>query len=237
MTIEITRVQPSDKKTINAFYKLWEQVFGAEELEPKSITVAAMNGEYPVVYRVYVAKDGNKVVGVIAGGMDYLVDDQNVLMIGYAATHKDYRKQGIQRTLFNELVKDASADSTKEGKTLSVITSEATEMSVPVWGKLGLMLIPVNYIQPALDFDESTGLPADGAGEAKENLMLGFLTDPSNELISKAVEAIYRWSHRWPREDFDSDEAYAAHVAYVDRFQREFDALLAVADISFGLPH
>jgi len=233
-TIQISRVSPKDKKTINAFYKLWEEVFGAEELEDKDITVSAMKGEDDVLYRVYVAKDGDKVVGVIAGGLDYLNDEEDALMIGYAATQESYRGQGIQRRLFNELVKDASADSVSEGKTLGVITAEATQMSIPMWKKLGLDIIPVDYIQPALDFDASTGLPAEGAGEAKETLMLGFLSEPNKDKVAKSVEAIYRWSHRWPREEFDSNKAYAAHVAYVDKFQSEFNARLADADMSFG---
>jgi GNAT superfamily N-acetyltransferase len=234
--IQISRVSPADSNTIDAFYALWEKVFGAEELEDKSITIAAMNGEYPVLYRVYVAKDGEKVVGVIAGGLDDLEDNYQVLMIGYAATDEAYRLQGIQRQLFNELVRDAAADASAKGKTLAVITSEATDESVPMWGKLGFDFIPVTYIQPALDFDLSTGLPAEDADDVQENLMLAFNVEPNKHLVSKAVEAIYRWSNLWPREKFESDEAYAAHVAYVDHFQRQFDAKLQVTDIEFGHP-
>ncbi len=234
--IQISRVSPTDTKTINAFYALWEKVFGAEELEDESITIAAMRGDYPVLYRVYVAKDGEQVVGVIAGGLDDLEENLSVLMIGYAATAEAYRRQGIQRKLFNKLVLDAAADAAGEGKTLAVISSEATGSSVPMWAKLGFDDIGVPYVQPALDFDASTGLPAEGAGEAVENLMLAFLTEPNKHLVSKSVEAIYRWSHRWEEDEFETPEAYAAHVAYVDQFQADFDANLARTVVSFGHP-
>jgi hypothetical protein len=76
------------------------------------------------------------------------------------------------------------------------------------------------YIQPALEFDPKTGLPAEGSGEVPEHLMVHFLDgEPDKERLASAVDGIYRWCNIYPEGFFRNVQAYEAHKVYVAKIR------------------
>jgi GNAT superfamily N-acetyltransferase len=233
-------LKPSDTKSIKGVYKLWTDAYGVDEVEPIEVTKAGMRGEGGILYRIHAAKDEEgKVVAAIAGGVDKLDGKRAVYMVGYMNTDPVHQLKGLARKLFQLAVEQAQIDAKAGGRRLAAISAEATSSSEAFWNSVGLNRVYVGagvkvdeyselpYVQPALDFDTSTGLPVEGAGEAAEHLMLGFVENEADkELVSLVVDAIYRWSHLWPAEDFESMEAHQANVGYVSKFKQEFDEFL-----------
>lgn len=232
-------VDPKDTKSVRGVRRLWTNAYGKGEVEPYSETVAGMSGEYSVLYRIFAAwDDKGRVVAAIAGGVDKLDENEAVYMVGYMNTDPKHVRKGLARELVRLAIEQALSDAAQMGCSLVAITAEATSDSEEFWNAVGLArlylqtgnineYIELQYVQPALDFNPATGRPAEGAEEVPEHLMLGFFDrEADKELVSKLVAAVLRWSHRWAREEFKSDEAYATHVAYTDFYQNTFDTFL-----------
>ncbi len=118
-----------------------------------------------------------------------------------------------------------------------MIAGECTTVSEPTWSAVGRRRVYVEtrpneftelkYVQPALEFDAKTGLPEEGAGEAKEHIMVQFVEgEASKERVSASVDSMYRWCNLWKENEFDSPEAFAVHKAYIEKIKKEFDDLL-----------
>ena len=88
----------------------------------------------------------------------------------------------------------------------------------------------LNYVEPALDFDETTGMPIISASAPSRHLMIASFgrMAAAKEDVLQIVRACFRW-YRWPREAFRSDEAYRGHCEYLHdleaRFKKQLDVL------------
>lgn len=225
----------TDRKSIRGLRKIWAQNYGAGEIEPERDTMSAVKDGY---CDIIVAKEGGVIVGGTEFGID-TVEPAAIGMFGYMDVASTHRRQGIAAKLGQLAIEKLLGDALGSGRPLSVLTAEATSASEAFWNSLGFRRLylkevttytELKYVQPSLDFNEQ-GEPTQDV--ALEHLMLAGINDEINaDAATKAVEAIYRWSHRWGLEDFEGNkEAYAAHNRYVDKFQREFNLQLRGAEL------
>lgn len=247
----IETVRPDDDATLNQVQALLEETFGAEEVDPLEVLKSGVRGVTSTGetdecrYRIFVVRDeAGQILSLYAGGQLELRDatgqptGESMFMSAYGVTRKDQRQGGLLREAYVSALIGAAAEAQARGKKFSLVGGECTYTSELAWNALGQRriylgtggreLAEIKYVQPALEFDPDTGLPAEDAGEAPEHLMVQALGgDVTKEKISQVVAAIYRWCNRYPRAAFNSDAAYRAHREYVDRLQRQFDDLLS----------
>lgn len=247
---EIRMVGENDLATMAEIQKLSEETFGEDEVDPINVLQAGVKGQLldgsPDIarYRLFVARDeSGKIQSVYAGGLIEMVTDQeqpngeSVFMGAYGITRPESQRQGIVRELYISSIMQAAADAYTQGKKLVMIAGECTWSSEPAWNAVGLHRVYVksgeneytelSYVQPALEFDAKTGLPDEDSGEVPEHLMVEFLEgEPSKERTLAAVASMYRWCNLYPRNFFNSEEAYAAHQKYIASIQKEFSDFL-----------
>ncbi|MBU6500284.1 MAG: hypothetical protein KGJ89_00400 [Patescibacteria group bacterium] len=248
---KIEAIERSDSPELTEVQGLFERTFGKEEVDSEEILRAAVEGKTPfgtkdgVVYKVFVVKNAEgKVVSTVTGGSLDLYDEQNkptgkkMFMVAYAVTDKECRQGGLAREAYTSAIMDSAIDAESDGKELAFAAGEFTYTSENFWNKVGwsrsYMENPedpkkyeeVKYVQPALDFDEDTGLPAEGSGEAPEHLMIdSFGQQPPSKIdVMQTVRAFYRWNNIWPQEAFkDNPAAYQAHLDYNNKIADEFE--------------
>lgn len=243
-------IEKGENPDLSKVQQLFIKVFGAEEVDPEEILRNAVDGttafgtEDITKYQICVVKDSKgEVVSVVAGGLLELMDDkgiptgETVFMIGYAVTDPDIRQSGLAREAYISSIIGANKDAEAQGKKLSFAAGECTYTSEEFWNKVGWKRVyaaespgekksyrELKYIQPALEFDESTGGVAEGAGEAPEHLMIDSFNrmPPDKEQLAQTINAFYRWCNYWPRESFESDEAYQKQNMYVKKIEDQF---------------
>lgn len=253
---KIEQIESKEHPDLAKVQALLERTFGKEEVDPEEIMRNAVEGttawgtEDITKYRIYVLKDEKgEVQSLIAGGLLELQDesgretDESMFMIGYAVTNPDARQGGLAREAYISAIIGATQDAQHKGKKLGFAAGECTYTSERFWNSVGWKrpygqvgedkrsYEELRYIQPALDFEKSSGKEAADAGEAPEHLMIDSFghQPPTKEQILETVDAFYRWCNKWPREAFDSDEAYQTHLHYVDGikagFKQQLDSL------------
>ncbi len=243
----IERIKDPESADLSQVQSLFEEVFGAEEVDPEEILRNAVGGrsafdpeQQDIEYKVFTVKDKEgKVISVVSGGILELIRNEdedtkeNIFMVAYAVTDPSARQGGLAREAYISALQHAAEESEQNGKKLAFAAGECTYTSEKFWNKVGWERLykktsegnfkEIEYIQPALDFDENTGLPAEDAGEAPEHLMIdGFGESIKAEDAIATVAAFYQWCNMWPPEAFESDEAYKKHQAYVEEKMAEF---------------
>jgi hypothetical protein len=130
---------------------------------------------------------------------------------------------------------DATKEAQSEGRTLKFAIGECTSTSEKYWNSVGWKRAygktekeneykEIEYVQPALDFDEDTGKIAEDAGEAPEHMMIdnfGSATITKADIV-RSCKAFTDYNIEWPREAFNSDEAHATQKAYLDSYNAGF---------------
>lgn len=248
---QIRMTRPEDTKTIREIHTLLQETFDAEEVEPEDSLREGLKGKKiegsPLTtrYRIFVARDSSDQLQSLYGGqlVDIIRDGGNaphdeLLFMGmYAAVREESQRKGLVRELYTSSMMEVAADAHALGKTLTTIAGECTEESEGAWNAMGRRRVYVQtgpheyselpYIQPALSFNHETGLPAHGAGEMAEHIMLQFLTgEPTKERVSAAVASMYRCSNTWPEHMFANKRAYQSHLGYINRLRSNFDSFL-----------
>ena len=250
MKFELQLVQAEDEKTVQEVQQLMEETFGKEEVDPIEVLREAIKGtpsvgsEDVTRYRIYVARDENGIIqSLYAGGLVDMNDAQGkplgekMFMAAYGVTREESRKRGIARELYVSSMMQAAADAYADGKKLSMIISECTSTSEKAWNAIGRRRAYVQtgandwtelkYVQPPLDWDPDTGMPAEDAGNAAEHIMMQpFDGDMTKERLSSALDAIYRWNNYRSEKFFHNPEAQKAHFAYIQAIQKQFDSEL-----------
>lgn len=247
---KVNLVQYGDEKTIKEVQALMEETFGEKEVDPLDVLREAVGGTSPdgtndlTRYRIYVARDEAGVIqSLYAGGLVEMHDSESkpngemMFMGSYGVTRPESQRKGIIRELYVSSMMQAAADTHAMGKKLSLVAGECTASSEQTWNamrrnrlylKRGDEYLEPPYLQPALDFDPKTGLPAEGAGEAAEHLQMQFVdVQPSKSAVTSAVDAMYRWCNLLPRDEFETPEAYATHREYVGKIQKEFNDFIS----------
>jgi hypothetical protein len=187
-------------------------------------------------YRMLVVKDSSgAVLSVFTYAHLELLDMQGTheprsfLYGGYAATRADLRQYGLARELYISALMRTAAEAHGQGRTLLFAMGECKKTAERFWNGVGRKRIYVQangtldstpvfeelpYSQPALNFDAHTGQIADGAGVMPEHLTIHKFSGeaPTKSEIIAGVKDIYLYSNTWPREAFDSDEAYHGHL-------------------------
>lgn len=243
-------IEKGESLDLGKVQNLFIKTFGAEEVDPEEILRSAVDGTTPfgtkdiTNYRVTVIKnEQDEVVSTVAGGLLELQDEQGrgtgeaMFMVGYAVTDERARQAGLAREAYISAILGAVKDAEKKGLKLSFAAGECTYTSEKYWNSVGWKRVyaaegegedksfrELEYVQPALDFEEKTGEVAEDAGEAPEHLMVDSFgaNSPSKEQVVQTVNAFYRWCNLWPREAFDSDEAYQKHTDYVQGIYTKF---------------
>ncbi len=225
--------------TIKRVRKLLKRIFGRTEVEPLSSMLEGMRGEGPVTYRVHVAlNERGHVLSVMMTGTDQAYPGNAIMMVGYAATTLLQRGRGHMSRLHAMAVDQSLTDAKAHGWEWSGATAEAVSSSERVWNKFGYVRVymirngkfyELRYVQPSLDFDADTGEPTEG--EAPEHFMVASKNELTKEILLHFHQTVLRWSHRWARSDFSSDQAFARHNRYVDRFERKFESQVAVGEL------
>jgi hypothetical protein len=245
---EVRMAHSEDKRTVEEIQEMMEETFGKKEVDPIEVLRAGLDGRLldgsqdVARYRFYVARDeSGKIQSVYAGGLvgmrDPALAGEAVFMGAYGITRPESRGQGMVRELYISSLMQAAADAHSEGKRFSMIAGECTWRSERVWNSVGRRRVYVEtgpnryselrYVQPALDFDRSTGLPTKDVGEAAEHIMVQFLEgEPDKARISAAIESMYLWCNTWPQSIFESKAAYDAHLHYVATLHKDFDAFM-----------
>lgn len=245
---EVRLVRSQDKKTVQEIQEMMEEALGKEEVDPIEVLKAGIDGKRldgsrdVARYRLYIARDGSgKIQSTYAGGLVRMIGSaltgEAVFMGTYGITRPECRRRGLVRELYISSMMQAAADAHSEGRKFSMVVGECTSSSERAWNSVGRRRVYVEaepnqyselrYVQPALDFDRNTGLPAEDAGEAPEHIMVHFLEGvPDKARISAAIESMYLWCNTWPQSLFDSKAAYDAHLHYVAKLHKEFDTLM-----------
>jgi len=193
-------------------------------------------------YRLFLAyNEAGLMVAAYAGSLMDMPDNQAVFIGTYAATRKCHQKLGLMREMFVSGLMQAAMDAHMAGETLSLVIGDCTEASEHTWNSVGRKLLclrdsqgnhwEVEFLQPAIKFDLSTGQPAPGMMPVKEYLMArpfgGVIT---LKAIYEAVGAYYRWCGKRPPEDFDDPEAYKRYRAHFDGLHRSFGEQILGSD-------
>lgn len=228
--------------------KFFEKTFGEEEVDPEEILRGAVDGlsvfgeEEPKYRIITVRNDKNELVSTCAGAPLDLKDkegkptDEMVYFVGYAVTDPGARQGGLAREAYISALIDASQQAKLQGKSLKFAFGECTYTSEKFWNNVSWKRIynqtgdkkeytELKYVQPALDFDENSGLPAEGAGAMPEHLMIdGFgVASPSAVEVKQAYEAMINYNVDWPKQAFSSNEAFDAHREYIAKFRKDFN--------------
>lgn len=246
---QVELIESGDHPDLAQVQNLFLASFKEAEVDPEEILRAAVEGKTPwdtkeLPYRVYIVKDAEgKVVSMVSGGLLPMRDHggsdtgESVFMVGYAVTAKDARQGGLAREAYTSALIGAAADAEAQDRKLAFAAGECTYTSEEFWNRVGWKRVyaadspgetksyfELKYVQPAVDFDEETGEPAEDAGEAPEHLMIDSFNrmPPTKEQIAQTVEAFYQWCNKWPREAFASNAAYENCIRYVEGFERKF---------------
>lgn len=255
---KIERIESSKDETLGEVYQLLVDTFGPEEVESEEILRNAVDGLTPfgapedTKYKIYVIKDQDgKVASFLNGGLfDLLDSDDNptgemVFLVAYVVTNPNLRQGGLAREAYISALIDASCEAQVANKKLLFAAGEAKFTSELFWNNVGWKRIYVQkgsnkkeyseleYIQPALAFDQKTGEVAEGAGEIAEHLMVDRLGQPypDKTRLLQVVDALYRWSHLWPIEAFYGNiDSYQQNLNYLANLKREFQSFLEAGD-------
>jgi hypothetical protein len=241
----LSLVHSQDDNKIEEIQELIEQTFGKDEVDPIEVLRAGIDGKLVdgskdiARYRLFIARDpSGKIQSLYAGGLIEMVDgqglahDEAMFMGAYAVTRQESQRRGLVRELYISSMMQAAADAYAENQHLSLIAAETTSGSERVWNamhrrRVYLETAPnqyseLTYIQPALEFDPETGLPAEGAGEVAEHLMVHFLDGKTDkDRLLAAVDGIYRWCNTYPRTFFRNEKAYEKHRQYLHEIWNE----------------
>jgi len=244
----IETIEYGEHLDIGKIQKLMIDTFGREEIDSEKVLRAAIDGKTAwggkdvAKYRVYVLKNKKgEVQSIITGGLldlkkDGKSTDKTVFMICYVVTSKEARQEGLAKEIYISSIIGAVQEAQKQGKKLSFAAGECVFTSERFLNKIGWKRVygqqgnnldtkqELQYIQPALDFDEKTGKIAEDASETSKHLMIGSFesAEPIKEQVAQIVEAFYRWCNKWPREAFKSEEAYQTHLKYIDEIEKKF---------------
>lgn len=245
----IETIERGDDPKLEDVQKLFLEVFGEEEVDPIEIMRGGVDGITPfktkdIPYRVVtIRNEQGGLVTVLGGAPLELLDNDGKKMgdsayfVGYAVSDPNVRQKGLAREAYISALIDAQKGAEKAGSTLKFAIGECTDTSEHFWNNVGWKRIygqkgekgeysELEYVQPALDFDKKTGGVAEGAGEAKEHLMVDSFghMPPSREDLKNSYNAFIRWCNQWPREAFKSNKAYKKHQAYVEEIKSKFHA-------------
>lgn len=245
----IKTVESGKDPVLDDVQQLFEDTFSAEEVDPvetlkNAVDGVTESGTLDVAYRVVpVQNENGELMATMAGGTLEMKNgdepsDEMVYFVGYAVTAEQAQGQGLAKEAYVSALTDAMEIAKKQGNKLSFAVGECTASSEYYWNSVGWKRVyarqpgsaeytELPYIQPVLEFDPATGRPAEGAGEVPEHLMIdGFNRTPSKEDIKRAHAAFVLWNSAYPREEFDSDEAFETKEAYIRGILEQFDAFL-----------
>jgi hypothetical protein len=244
---KLSLVRANDENAIQEIQRFMEETFGQKEVDPIDVFKAGIEGKLLdgskdiARYRVFTASDGmGNIQSVYAGGLIEMMNGQGnpsgkaMFMGAYAMTHPENRRRGIIRELYISSMMEAASDAFAADKKLSLVAAETSSSSERVWNTIGRRRAYIEtglneytelpYVQPALEFEPQTGLPAEGAGALPEHLMLHFLEGDADKIrLTAAVDSMYRWCNAYPESFFASARAYERHKAYIADIQNKLN--------------
>src|SRR3989344_376183 len=245
---QIESIEDRESPALAEVQKLLIDTFGEEEVDPEEILRSAVAGETAwgttdeTKYKVYLIRNeqGEAVTAFAGGHLDLHGADnrptgETMFMVACAGTAQNARQGGLAREAYISAVMDAALEAQQNGKQLKFAAGECTFTSEKFWNSVGWKRAyaqsgdkktyeELRYIQPALDFDEKTGEPAEDAGAVAEHFMVDSFgaETPDKNQIMQTIDAFYRWCNKWPRAAFESDEAFQKQNAYVAQIEEEF---------------
>jgi hypothetical protein len=256
-TIEV--IESSEDPRIDNICRMLRNTFSAAEVDPPKVTREAVDGyskdwdtKFPKYRLIEIRRENGKLACVFTGAqLDVLNENgeptgEAVYSVGYAATSSDVRQHGLAREAYISALIDASKEARAEGKTLKYAIGECTYTSEKFWNNVGWKriyaktgekeLTELEYIQPGLDFDESTGQPIlieDEDGQLKrpecpEHLMVDSFSQnpPDTKELARLHEALLHYNGDWPPSAFETPEAHQTHVAYMAGFKEKMASYL-----------
>jgi len=254
----IEMVPDGQSERLTSVQHIFENTFGEEEVDPEDVLRAAVDGKSSwegekeaTKYQVHnVVDSNNEIASIVTGGRLDLTDANNkssgkqMFMISYAVTTDAARRKGLATEAFVSAITKADKDAHADGKELTYVVGEVNASAEEYVNSLGRYRVyaesreqpgkftELRYIQPPLDFDPKTGLPAEGAGNAAEHLMISNYHGKTLEKgdVLSVVRAMYTWCNTWPRSAFESDEAHATHQTYVQGVWKEFKEQVEASD-------
>jgi len=255
-TIEV--IENGEDPALADVQKLFEDTFGQEEVDPEKILRSAVNGitswgtpeeKYRIVT---VRNEKGELASTFAGAQLELLNEQGqptgeaAYFVGYAVTNPKLRQKGLAKEAYISALIDAQKEAQNGGRKLKFAIGECTYTSEKFWNSVGWKRVyskeegnqyrELEYIQPALDFDEDTGEMAEGAGEAPEHLMVDNFGEgaPNKEEIRQSYMAFMDYNLTWPEGAFNNPEAYGRQRQYVDGITSRFvDSLKSGGDLVF----
>ena len=250
----IERVISSEQPEVEGIYKIMEDTFDPEELEPIEVIKAGIDGKTiegeknPTTYKVYALKnEQGEVVAFIAGGILDLKDKnggdsgESIFMGAYMVTENKLQHQGFGRELYASAFIDADREIKSSGRKFKALAGEVNGEVEHFFNSAGFLkrtylkinektLSEVKYMQPPTDWDKETGKPAEGAGNAPEHFMVSMMDGRNNisrDEVMQMVDAFYEWSHRPEKSSFSNEEAWAKAHQYVDRVRNKLEEQLS----------
>lgn len=213
-------------------YKLMQERFGENELDPKEIMQDQMKGLRKGFESmgtraqiISIKDDRGEVVCTLNGGLLPLLDEEgqqtgeSIFMVFYVATDPKVEGIGIGREAMITAYQVAAQEAKDRRLRLIGCAGECTYTSKRYWENLGWRraytqderddVSEVPYVQPPLDFDLETGEIAEGCGDAPEHFMVrlfdgAMVKDPNiARTFARIVAAFYRANNFIDRRAFE----------------------------------
>jgi len=174
----------SHNPIFDAFYKLYEDTFDPNVIEPKERykmwISSTKNGKHPFPYVLVVGHSSSlpdKIISFTSGNYMPLLDEnfkptqRAIGAIGHTATLEELRRKGYGSRVLSYFETTAKKLTEERNKEFIGLVCEAENRSVGFWHKSGFKeLEDVIYFQPPLIFDPNTGERQ--YDEVQENLVI-----------------------------------------------------------------
>lgn len=232
-------------------YKLMQERFGENELDPEDIMKGQMvglrKGFESMGTRaqiISIQNEKGEVVCTLDGGLLPLLDEdgketgESIFMVFYVATDPKVEGIGIGREIMITAYQAAEQEARRRGLRFIGTAGECTYTSKRYWENLGWRrtytqdqqgsIAEIPYVQPPLDFDLETGEITEGCGDAPEHFMVRLfdnasIEDPSiAEKFIQIVRAFYRANNYVDRRAFEAETAYQNHHTAIDPHLAQF---------------
>jgi hypothetical protein len=254
-SFKISVIRETEDARLRAVQQMMEDTFDPTEVDTfETLSESVEIGEDPTIeisgYKIICVYNGEgELVALTTGGHLKMLDDKDeptevsAYVRCYSICRPEYRQSGLVREAYISAFIDCINESRESGLDFRYVVSEAVSSSEPYQNATNLKRIYVQagdkhtyrevaYVQPPLDYDSDTGLPAEGAGPAAEHLMVRRFDGktPRREDLISLVRTMIVWNALLPKDEFSSTEAYESHRALVKGYMDQFADSLGAAE-------
>lgn len=234
----IGTIKSKENENLAEFLAFLDTHFGEDTLNAKETFIRKLEGKTkyekprPEYRCFYIKNNEGKIIGIRVSeqfnleGTDGKPTNENIFYAMYIALDKEYRNTGIIRELYVSSLIDANLEAEKRNKKLNFMIAECSPRTEGLQNLFGLkriyfkkdgVLTEFKYHQPPMKFNIETG--EKDSGEPAEHLMVQKVSEGefSKEELFLVIKSLYKqYQNGWPREAFETKEAFKKHEEYYE---------------------